>query len=73
MLQCGNHQDPIAPFQALTEKPADILAEQPIVGPVELHQMLFGPDCTEKPGQDDMKFPSAARHNSRHYINFGQS
>jgi hypothetical protein len=48
VLQCGNHQDPIAPFQALTEKPADILGEQPIVGSVELYHMLFGFDSIEK-------------------------
>jgi hypothetical protein len=48
VLQCGYHEDSIAPFQALTEKPADILGEQPIVGPVELNHMLFGPDCIEK-------------------------
>src|SRR4029450_3036771 len=48
VLQCGYHEDSVAPFQALAEKPADVLSEQPIVGSVELYHMLFGFDSIEK-------------------------
>ena len=47
MLQCGNHGSH-RPVSAFTEKPADILGEQPIVGSVELYHMLFGFDSIEK-------------------------
>ena len=48
VLQGGYHEDSIAPFQALAEKPADVLGEQPIVGSVELYHVLFGFDSIEK-------------------------